>query len=71
MQIGIVQIHAVTIPLTILHLTAFALTRENSENINTATHHIYKLGASVSGYISDIDYENHKLNIVTLKKKEQ
>ncbi len=52
-------------------LTAFALTRENSENINTATHHIYKLGASVSGYISNIDYENHKLNIVTLKKKEQ
>ena len=52
-------------------LTAFAITRENSENINTATHHIYKLGAQVSGYISNIDYENHKLNIVTLKKKEQ
>ena len=52
-------------------LTAFALTRENSENVNTATHHIYKLGAAVSGYISNIDYENHKLNIVTLKKKEQ
>ena len=52
-------------------LTAFALTRENSENVNTATHHIYKLGAEVSGYISNIDYENHKLNIITLKKKEQ
>ncbi len=52
-------------------LTAFAITRENSENINTATHHIYKLGASVSGYISNIDYDNHKLNIITLKKKEQ
>ena len=52
-------------------LTAFALTRENSENVNTATHHIYKLGASVSGYISNIDHENHKLNIITLKKKEQ
>lgn len=52
-------------------LTAFALTRENSENVNTATHHIYKLGASVTGYISNIDYENHKLNIVTLVKKEQ
>lgn len=52
-------------------LTAFALTRENSENVNTATHHIYKLGATVSGYISNIDYENHKLNIITLKKKEQ
>ena len=51
-------------------LTAFALTRENSENINTATHHIYKLGASVNGYISNIDRENHKLNIITLKKKD-
>ena len=52
-------------------LTAFALTRENSENVNTATHHIYKLGATVNGYISNIDYENHKLNIITLNKKEQ
>ncbi len=52
-------------------LTAFALTRENSENVNTATHYIYKLGAEVNGYISNIDYENHKLNIITLKKKEQ
>lgn len=52
-------------------LTAFAITRENSENINTATHHIYKLGATVDGYISNIDRENHKLNIITLKKKEQ
>lgn len=52
-------------------LTAFALTRENSENINTATHHIYKLGATVSGYISNIDRDNYKLNIITLKKKEQ
>ncbi|MBQ8522632.1 MAG: 30S ribosomal protein S1 [Clostridia bacterium] len=52
-------------------LTAFAITRENSENVNTATHHIYKLGATISGYISAIDKENHKLNIITLKKKEQ
>ncbi|MBQ7797756.1 MAG: 30S ribosomal protein S1 [Clostridia bacterium] len=52
-------------------LTAFAKTSENSENINTATHHIYKLGATVNGYISNIDKENHKLNIITLKKKEQ
>ncbi len=52
-------------------ISAFAITRENSENINTATHHIYKLGATVNGYISNIDKENHKLNIITLKKKEQ
>lgn len=52
-------------------LSAFAITRENSESVNTATHYIYKLGATVSGYISNIDEENHKLNIITLKKKEQ
>ena len=52
-------------------LSAFAITKENSENVNTATHYIYKLGATVSGYISNIDLENHKLNIITLKKKEQ
>ncbi len=51
-------------------LTAFALTKENSENINTATHHIYKLGDKVNGYISNIDLENYKLNIITLKKKD-
>lgn len=52
-------------------ISAFAITRENSENINTATHHIYKLGARVNGYISYIDNKNHKVNIITLKKKEQ
>lgn len=52
-------------------LSAFAITRENSENVNTATHYIYKLGTTVSGYISNIDEENHKLNIITLRKKEQ
>lgn len=52
-------------------LSAFAITRENSESVNTATHYIYKLGATVSGYISNIDEESHKLNIITLKKKEQ
>lgn len=50
-------------------LTAFALTQENSERVNTATHHIYKLGQAVSGYISNIDLDNKKLNIITLKKK--
>lgn len=52
-------------------ISAFALTRENSENINTATHHIYKLGARVNGYISNIDIDNYKVNVITLKKKDQ
>lgn len=51
-------------------LTAFALTSENSDKVNTATHYIYKLGALVSGYISNIDTERHKLNIITKKKQE-
>lgn len=50
-------------------LTAFALTQENSERVNTATHYIYKLGATVSGYISNKDLERKKLNIITKKKK--
>lgn len=49
-------------------LTAFALTSENSEHVNTATHFIYKLGAKVKGYISAKDEENKKLNIITKKK---
>ena len=50
-------------------LTAFALTQENSERVNTATHYIYKLGATVTGYISNKDLERKKLNIITKKKK--
>ena len=50
-------------------LTAFALTQENSERVNTATHHIYKLGMNVNGYISAKDEERNKLNIITKKKK--
>ena len=50
-------------------LTAFALTQENSERVNTATHYLYKLGAMVSGYISNKDLERKKLNIITKKKK--
>lgn len=51
-------------------LTAFALTQENSERVNTATHYLYKLGATVSGYISAKDLERKKLNIITKKKKQ-
>jgi len=51
-------------------LSAFALTQENSERVNTATHHIYKLGQTVTGYISNKDEIRQKLNIITMKKKE-
>ena len=37
---------------------------------NILTHHIYKLGASVKGYISYKDSERQKLNIVTKIKKD-
>ena len=51
-------------------LTAFALTRQNSDNVHTATHHIYKIGASVKGYISKVDREAFNLNIITQKNKD-
>ena len=51
-------------------LTAFAITKENSDRANVATHHIYKLGARVKGYISYKDTEKRKLNIITNVKKD-
>ena len=51
-------------------LTALAITKENSDRANVATHHIYKLGATVTGYISYIDSERQKLNIITKVAKE-
>ncbi len=51
-------------------LTALAITKENSDRANVATHHIYKLGARVKGYISNKNNENRKLNIITNIKKE-
>ena len=51
-------------------LSAFALTAENSERVNTATHYLYKLGARVTGTISVKDEERKKLNIITKKKKQ-
>jgi len=49
-------------------LTAFAVTKENADRTQVATHHIYKLHAQVKGYISYKNEENHKLNIITNKK---
>ncbi len=51
-------------------LTALAITKENSDRANVATHHIYKLGSTVKGYISYKDNERQKLNIITKIKKD-
>ncbi len=51
-------------------LSALAITKENSDRANVATHHIYKLGSTVKGYISYKDSEKQKLNIVTKVKKD-
>jgi small subunit ribosomal protein S1 len=51
-------------------LTAMAITKDNSDRANVATHHIYKLNARVKGYISYKDDERHKINIITNIKKE-
>ena len=51
-------------------LTALAITKDNSDRANVATHHIYKLGSRVKGYISHKNTEKRKLNIITNIKKE-
>ena len=51
-------------------LTALAITKENSDRANIATHHIYKLNSRVNGIISKINRENHKINILTNIKKD-
>jgi len=52
-------------------LSAFAVTKDNSDRANVATHHLYKLNSRVKGYISHIDTERHKLNLITNIKKEE
>ena len=49
-------------------LKALAITKENTDRANVATHHIYKLGARVNGYISHLDDERKKINIITNRK---
>ncbi len=50
-------------------LSALAITRENSDRANVQTHHIYKLNSRVKGYISNINKEKRKLNIITNQKQ--
>ncbi len=51
-------------------LTAMAITKENTDRANVATHYIYKLHSRVKGEISYLNREKHKINIITNKKKE-
>ena len=51
-------------------VTALAITKENSDRANVATHHIYKLGNRVKGEISYINRETRKINLITNKKKD-
>lgn len=50
--------------------SALAITRENSDRANVATHHLYKLNSRVKGYVSYKNAEKYKLNIITNMKKE-
>lgn len=50
--------------------TAMAITKENSDRANVATHYLYKLNSRVKGYISYLNNEKHKINIITNRKKE-
>lgn len=48
-------------------MNAFALTKDNTDKSNVATHHIFKLGDSVTGKINQIDKESLKINIIINK----
>lgn len=50
--------------------SAMAITKDNSDRANVATHHLYKLNSRVKGYISYLNSERHKINIITNRKKE-
>ena len=50
--------------------TAMAITKENSDRANVATHHLYKLNSRVRGVISYLDKDAHKINIQTSLKRD-
>lgn len=49
---------------------ALAVTKDNSDKANVATHHLYKLNSRIKGIISYINKETHKINLQTNIKKE-
>lgn len=52
-------------------LNVMAITKDNSDRANVATHHIYKLNSRVKGFVSFKDDERRKINITTNIKSEQ
>lgn len=50
--------------------TALAVTRDNSDRANVATHYLYKLHSRVKGRISYINRETHKINLITHEKRD-
>lgn len=50
--------------------SAMAITKDNSDRANVATHHLFKLNSRVKGYISYLNAEKHKINIITNRKTE-
>ena len=52
-------------------LNAMAITKDNSDRANVATHYIYKLNSRVRGYVSHKDDERKKINIITNMKNDQ
>ncbi len=51
-------------------LNAFAVTKENSDRANVATHYLYKLNSRIKGEISYINKSTHKINLITHKKQD-
>lgn len=52
-------------------LSAFAVTKENSDRANVATHYLYKLNSRIQGEISYINKQTHKINLITHKKQDK
>lgn len=48
-------------------LSAFAVTKDNTEKSNVATHHIFKLNTDIEVIISQIDTDNKKINVILSK----
>ncbi len=51
-------------------VSALAVTKDNSDKANVATHHLYKLNSRIKGVISYINKATHKINLQTNIKKE-
>lgn len=50
---------------------ALAITKENSDRANVATHYLYKLNSRIKGIISHLDKEKFKINLLTHNLKKE